>query len=442
MSIVMVVVLLIAFSFVVHRVLERFAPRLLVLNGIEYVAVGIVLGPHAFPLLSAEVLRALQPIVSLSIGLVGFGLGLSLRQHIRSTAGLGVGGLSGILVCLGVGGVFFGVARLFDGGLLEALPMGSPPTGPELEDLWFPLALAGAAAATSHPLIEAWCRREGAKGPVVEMLLSAAVMSSLVGVGLAGYALALQRATQTIDKLGMTRVEWLVACISVGVLSGILFRVFMAADRRPGPDRLFLATIGVVVFTSGMAAGMGVSPLLVNAIAGILVSILHEGADRLHHDLQSIEKPTHILLFIIAGAMWTVPDAWILAGALGLLYSAARLSALKLSIFLATRLVEDAPRPPRAADGLLAQGVLAISIVINYVQVNPEGAGAALGGILPAIVMVDAFAPRALRTMLGNAGALGHIADASMGAADGASAGEGTSASEADPSVPREGARS
>ena len=61
---------------VTHLVIERLAQRFGFLGGVEYVALGVVLGP-VLGLVGPDLTRDLRPVLLLGAGALGLGLGLS-----------------------------------------------------------------------------------------------------------------------------------------------------------------------------------------------------------------------------------------------------------------------------------------------------------------------------------------------------------------------------
>ena len=72
MSTTLIFVGVVVAAFIGGRVLSTYAWRLSLLSGVEYLLLGVLIGPHAFNLLSTEVLEALDVFVSFVLGVMGF----------------------------------------------------------------------------------------------------------------------------------------------------------------------------------------------------------------------------------------------------------------------------------------------------------------------------------------------------------------------------------
>ncbi|MEM9492891.1 MAG: hypothetical protein AAGC55_27325, partial [Myxococcota bacterium] len=81
MSLTLLLILVVIFSFVAGHFVTQYLSRFVVLSGAEYLLVGVLIGPQFRPhLLNDEALVLLQPIVSLLLGVLGFVLGLRARR--------------------------------------------------------------------------------------------------------------------------------------------------------------------------------------------------------------------------------------------------------------------------------------------------------------------------------------------------------------------------
>ena len=392
MSITIALVVVVAFSFIVSGLVHRYAARHVTLTGVEHLLVGLAVGPGVANLLSKRGLATLRPFVSTTLGLVGFVIGLPLRHRLqRDTAAVQAGVVIATAAVCTVSAITFGL--LVYSGLV-------PFSG---NALWVSLTFGAAAASMASDAIAATARRHRAEGEVCEALRSIAQTGSVVAVAVSGGALAFERASVASDRLAMTQAEWLLAVFGLGVACGVLFRIFVGRESaHEQPERLFLATVGIVLFAAGMAAGIGVSPLLLNAVAGVVVSLLSPQADELHAALARLERPAHVALVIFAGATWQLDTSgvWLVA----LAYLLFRLLGIRTGAFVAQHIVSGLPQIPRLGNGLLAQGPLAAAIMLAYAQARPEDGRLALAAVLPALLMVDPFGSPVLHSTLADAG--------------------------------------
>lgn len=394
MSTTLVLVIVLVFSFAIGRLMHRLRARFALPTLGLYIVVGLAVGPQGLAVLDPEKLSTLQPGLSLLLGLVGFVLGLGLRRRFSEARGLEAGVLGGLWTISLVGGAVWSLARLVG----YALGEGEPP--------WAAVAIGTVAAVSDSDVIAHLANRASARGPVRQLLQAMALAASVVAVFVFGLSLAVARATAESATLGLTPGEWLLAAVAVGVGSGLLFHLFIG--RWGGDQRSFLATVAVITFSSGMAAGMDISPLLVGLLAGVTVSVVSREAPGLAAALEALEAPATIAILIFAGAMWSPPPllAWGMVG-LALL---ARPLALRLGAWGAPLLIGRLPQGYRLGRALLPQGGLGVAIAVNFAQVRPEEGSLVLSAAMLSLVVYDLLGYASVRRVLADAGEVLHTA--------------------------------
>lgn len=393
MPLTVALVLVVVFAFLVSRALHRYATNTLILWSLEYVLVGFVVGPIGLGVLEDAQLEVLSPFVSLNLGLVGFALGLPLRRRVRRLSHLVFGLMASTLTIVAV-------AWLMDLVLARLLPDLAAD-----ERLWLATALGAASASCSVQIIESAGTAFKAQGPTVQLLRSFAVASNVTAVTVAGLLLALARARDGSGRLGLSEPAWLLGSAGLGLALGLLFWFFVGHEREERAERTFLATVGVVIFASGLAAAIGISPLLLNVLAGVVVSLLPR-TERLAVAIERLEAPALIILLIFAGALIRPTMSWLLL--LPIIYTAARYVAFRFATGFAARVVPDVVVVPRFGNGVVAQGAIAAAIAVNFAQVNKALGGIALMVVLLGLVLSDVVSVSGLRELLTDAGEVGH----------------------------------
>lgn len=392
MSLPFVLVLIAAFGLGIQRVFAKMGFGAYV-TGVLFLLVGVGLGPFGTGILTAKAVTSFQPVVSLMMGIIGLILGLPLHQAIRDSTFA----LPGVTTSLGIGGVVGGVSL----GALRWLV--GPKLGiGEMDQVWLAITLGSAATAVSTPLIYHTVRHIKSSGPVSDSLFAWALVSNILSVVVAGGALAAARAIETGARASLTKTEWLVTCAGIGIICGVLYTLFLDRGLEENKDRTFLATVAIVVFASGLAAAMGVSPMLVNLFAGLTTSLLYRKTDILYQMLLSLYEPVCTMLAILAGAMWIplYPIGWFFAVG----YLAVRLVTTYLLGAVAARTAEPRLHASRFGTGVWGQGALAIAVVVNFAQVNPALSSLVLTAVFPALLVGDLIGLYAVRTMLIDAG--------------------------------------
>lgn len=388
MSTTAMVVIVASLAFGLHWASRRVRSAGFLTSGIQFVVLGWAAGPHGLGLITLESIARLQPVVSLLLGLLGFHIGLSLRTKSASVRA----SLPAVLTNLLVGLTVTTAAWI----LIDVL--GSAPA----DRAWLAVALGALGMTASRRVIDQTARRLDADGPVVELLGLFAGVSVLSAVVALGGALAFARADTT--TLGLTPTEWLVTSMVVGAGCGVLHHVFLG--RAANDDRGFVATIGVVVFSSGLAAGMGMSPLLVTAMAGLAVGALTPRDQRSEEQLERAEPLIERAVLVAAGAMWAPVALWVWI--LAACCVTIRAFALQVAPRLGLAVAADAPLVHGLGRGLLSQGALTVAIGINVAQVGPATGSIVLTIAFTSLLFTELVAVHVLRGFLGDSGAIDH----------------------------------
>lgn len=402
-------VLAVVFSFAVTRWFTRFVERYVMLSGAEYLLVGMLIGPVALRFVTEHALDALNPFVSLLIGLLGFLVGLRSPQGLKAGPASTVGVLSATSVLIAVA-----AAILLSLDLLKVEPpAGARPLTWEVTRisgwvvavqtydvfLWLSLSLGAAAVVAGSLVIDRTRARLGVQGDVGELLNSLANTSQWVGIISFGLALALARSTGQTSAHGVGLTEWALAALSLGGLCGVLFSLFIGRDTES--QRVFLAGVGVVIFASGIGTALGVSPLFVNWVVGLTVAFTSSHAAAVTAAMERMQHPLFVLIMIFAGAMWRPVSGtlWLLPVVYVVVRYVSRLSFVPVF----TRALLDPPRVT-LANGLWSQGTLAVAIVVNFSQRFPELSRIALTTVLSGVLLSELFSHRLLRAVLIDSG--------------------------------------
>lgn len=415
MSLTLLLVTVVVFSFVVGRLLTRYVSRHIGLHGAEYMLVGVLIGPY-FPwqLIAPESMARLDPLISLLLGLVGFVVGMRAPRRTSGMESRVVGAVSSLLVIFA-----FAVAAipllqwlapidesrsdflwtlpwLHYGGWVLELHVAS-------EHLFVALGLGCAACVCSPLPIAAMRRMAGRTGPIGDLLEDTARASQIISVLGLGLVLAMVRASDHSPALSLSLTEWTLAAVGFGVNCGVLFGLFVAKEHDP--SRIFLATIGLVTFAAGIGAALELSPVFVTMLAAITLSVTSAHAETVRTELVRLQHPLFVLMMIFAGALWIPAHGlqWILPFA----YLVLRYVLRRILTSLAARAaIEEPIDTRRLADGLLAQGTLAVAIAIVVAQTFKDFSSVVLTTVLIGVLLGDLFAWRSLHGVLVDASEL------------------------------------
>jgi len=415
-----VFIAVVVFAFVASRLLERSLARPWLVPGMAYVALGVVLGP-VFPLnvISLDLLGQIDLFVSTVLGILGFATGLGLR---RVSAGIeptlaGFTATLGVIVTVAL--AIIGAVQWLDPALLASTPIFSTPvlaTDSSLvslwlspDSLWMGLTVGAAAGASSVVWVEAALRRSGIRGARAELLQTMASVSEFTALVCFGMAMAGSRATTSAGALGLTIIEWSVITVAAGGVTGVLFSVFLGSEDEP--VRITVASVGVIVFATGVGTALGVSPLFVNVIAGATVALTSPHASRLSDALAPLRFPATVLVFVLAGATWALPHRgyWFLPVGYALVRALARRSFSSIAV---ATFVSKPELGHRVAEGLGAHGPLPSAISVAFTQLFPELAAPVTTAILGGMIVGDLAALRSMARYLAYVEEIQHTEEA------------------------------
>lgn len=279
-----------------HFLEGRLPVRFRVLSSLGFVLLGVVAGPHVAGVLGPEILEQIKPVLSVGLGAIGLMLGLRFRfqrlivQHGRSLQLAFFAVLSCVVL---VGGM----------AVLLVLTVFHPSQW----SVSLPAALAlGTVAAVSGPTTIKAVREEmDGGGRLGALLETAGRLTQVLGVLLFGLIFCAFHVGATESFRAPTVIEWMVANVGIGVALGVLFFLFLG--RESDEDRLLLALIGIVLFASGTAQYLNLSPLFTNMVLGIMLANTSRRSDDLVNVLSAIEPPITLVVLAVAGASLRLP---------------------------------------------------------------------------------------------------------------------------------------
>ncbi len=379
--------------FVVNRLQRRF----LFVSGMEYIVLGVLLGPAAVNTVAVfDDIDRLAPVIAFAAGWVAlmYGMELRLRTLMDETPDrsmrlafaevLGTG--------LATGGAAYGF--FVSGWVIEALPV--------TESACAASVMGCAAAAGSSSAVDLLSETyDTLQSQLLTLLRHTSRIGDIIAILGMGVVFALfHQAPGEEAALQPQFAGWLLATIVLGVLLGGLFSVFL--DDDADENHRFLALTGIIVLAAGVSFFLEISALAVNLILGAILVNSSDGP-KVAKTLESSVQPVTLVLMVFAGLMWAPVDP--LAGLVVTVgYIVIRAASKALSVFLAavgTPLRRDLFR------GLMAQGEAAVAIAISFRLVfDGPAAELAYTAILVSVMLNELVAPRLLKGLLIDTGEL------------------------------------
>lgn len=405
MNVTILLVALVVFAFVFGQLLHRLVSRHVSLSGAEYLLVGALIGPHVPPtLMTADSLGQLVPVMNLLLGLVGFLVGLRVRQSFKEWRGPIVGVLASAVTCAVVTTAGASLAAM-------VLPNAEPLVLDRVlfqgegwvfelyatrSHLFLGLAMGVVATVSSSGLLLGIGGALKLKSISFNILRGSAAVSQVFAIVAMGTVLALSREAPVLPVAGLGRWVWLSAALMLGLICGVCFTLFIGKEE--GQSRIFLATVGTVTFAAGTGAALEVSPLLINLVSGLTVAALSTHAQVLLQELDRLQHAIFVLLLILTGAYW-VPvsgSAWLFP----LVYIAVRFIAVWAATWLFARVLVSETLATRMGNGLIVQGTLAVSVAIDYALASAQYRNELLSAALIGTLVFDIAGARGVRRVL------------------------------------------
>ncbi len=325
------------------------------LTGIEFLFLGLLLGPQFLNLLDRKTCIGLEPLSAFLLGWIGmlFGFQFEIAKLKRIPVEFFLSAvLEGIFTLILVFfGVYFTLAFLNITGTTRTV---------------ISLTLAAASACTAQTGIALLSSDFVAKSRETLTLLRYissidGLIALLVFSIVSCFCLPLTAESLWSGELAHAVVVNIIA--SAGIV--LLYMLFIR--RHQEENELTLVVIGMAVFTSGMASVLHYSPLLSNFFVGFCIANLYREKERIFQILISIEKPVYLLLLVFLGVGWKLDSVWIFILAAG--YSLCRLCGKFTGGVIITRISFEMRRHPVYLGlGLIDQGGLPLAILFDFQQ--------------------------------------------------------------------------
>lgn len=330
-------------------------------SGIEYVALGFVLGPQVMDLVGADMLASFEPVVLVALGWLAFAVGLDfghateVRVSVRAVA---LGTLGAAITGVAVAAATWLVARW--------LRFGSP-----LEQTLLAGGVGAACSDTTRHAIRWIIERHGARGPLSDLLNEMAHADDLLP--LLAIAVLFALVPSGLVPMRLPLVAWPAITVMLGTLLGGGAALLVRSDLRL--DETWAVLFSVTLITIGTTARLGLSTLTASFFVGVAMSAFARHGPELRAMVGPTERPILLPALLLAGAHMDFRASgalpWIAAAAVG-----ARL--VGKTVLGWTLLLVSAPARragPLVGLSLASSGVLAMSIGLVFALRFPGAVG-------------------------------------------------------------------
>lgn len=363
--------------------------RKLYLTGTEFLFLGLFMGPMFLNILDAETMDRFKPIYALLLGWIGLVIGFQFEvAKIRRfpspffLAAVFEGIMTSVVV-------FMGIYLIFPLFISE----------PFIMDFAVLMTLAAAAVCAAQTGMSLHAGAQGGqRSGTIAFLRYISSFDSLTALLI--FSIAYFIKSHTFFRTGWATGWWL-SLLTVIILGiALLFTYILFLSRRRNENELILIVIGMVVITSGTAAILNISPLLINFFIGFCLVNLSREKERIFRILINIEKPVYLLLLVFLGGSWHISSAWVLvpAGIYCLIRMAGKVSGGVFTWCLHPQFKEYSPM---LGFGLLDQGGLPIAIIFDFSHRFPgTETDVIVSIVILSIIMNDLISPLFLNRLL------------------------------------------
>lgn len=361
-----------------HLAVERLSRRMIVVPDVQYVVLGVVLGP-LFGVIDTERAQDLRPVLSLGGAALGMLAGLRLRETAGDWA-------PSIAMAVATACTVIGLPLVLMQGLGYDIMAGEAWTG----------AVIGAgvvALMTTESTVRAMTAFLGARGSGSSR--AAGVATQTTALAIVGYGL-LFALVPSDSELRMRSPIVALEALGIEIAGGILLGVLFAASvYRKLDDRVLLAVlVGTIFLAAGIARTTHVSAIFVSFVAGVTFSAASRRSTEVTRMLGGIKRPFVIVLFFFAGLEWVSGPAWTFA--LVPAYLVLRWAGRRIGGLVGKRL---SPHRFECSATVLPAGGLTVAFMLGLRLSFPDlpGLRETYGALLVAVVLTDLGSVRAIR---------------------------------------------
>ncbi len=360
-------------------------------SGIEYVALGFVVGPEALGLIGRAIVKDFEPIAFVALGWMAFVIGLDFgRTGLRRVrpGAMGLGLVAALLTFGVVGDVVWLVLRR-----VPYAPVG-------MDRVLLAGGIAAACTETTRHSIRWVIDRHRPRGPLTSLLDDFAHTDDAVPLVALAVLFSFQPTHQVPFDIPL--LGWVGITVALGLLLGAITALHIGREFRL--NQTWGVLLGTSLLGVGIAARLQLAILSVMFFMGVSTAALSKHRAQLRRMVAPTERPVLLPALMLAGARLdlhaTGRIAWIAGVAI-----AARVVA-KLLVGNALRIVPAARGAgPLFGLGLLSSGALAMGVGLAFAQRFPGVIG---DNVLVAAAVVTVFGefvgPLSMRGALRRAG--------------------------------------
>ena len=352
-----------------------------------YILSGLILGPSVLNIITGDVYNSLGFVNELALGILAISVGTELHRDMIKRLGRDLTILSVANTLLS-----FTLTTAF------TYFLGLPIT--------YALVLGALSMTVSPSGVVSMVKETRARGEMTQTLLGLVAFDNLITIIVFGIVVAFVTSVGNTDANNLTLILSVFLDIIFAGLIGLgvgLFVAFFIRQMLPN-DRLLVIIGAAILFNSGIATVLTLSPILINIVAGATITNLTNRRGLVSEVISRMELPIFVVFLTLAGAHLDIA-IFARVGLIGMAYIGGRLIGKVLGAFAASH-VTSLSQKSRQNIGLslLPQAGIAIGLATIAEQSVPGAKGVLTGVVLTGVVFFEIVGPLILARALKNTG--------------------------------------
>lgn len=352
-----------------------------------YILSGLILGPSVLNIITGEVYNSLGFVSELALGILAISVGTELHRDMIRKFGKN-------LVKISIGNTLLSFVLTTAGTYYMGLPFGYA-------------IVVGALSMTVSPSgVVAMIKERKAQGEMTQTLMGLVAFDNLLTIFVFGIVIAF------VETLGTTNISGIalignvllnmIWATLIGVATGFFVSFFIRKELTS--DRLLVIIGAIILFNSGIATMLGLSPVLVNIVSGATISNLTNRKVLVAQVINRVEMPIFVIFLTLAGAHLDVA-IFAQVGLVGIAYTVCRIVGKFSGAFIFSHFTSLQKKTRvNLGYGLIPQAGIAIGLATIAEQSLPEAKGIVTGVVLTGVIVFEIIGPLLLSSALKRTG--------------------------------------
>lgn len=352
-----------------------------------YILCGLILGPSVLNIITGDVYNSLAFVNELALGILAISVGTELHRKMVKQFGKN-------LTILSIGNTVFSFLLVTGGTYFVGMPLS------------YALILGALSLTVSPAGVVSMIKERKAKGEMSQTLLGLVAFDNLIAILVFGFVVAF---VETAGNVDVNEVSLILSVLSdiffaglIGIASGFFVSFFVR--KKLTNDKLLVIIGAAILFNSGIASVLGLSPVLVNIVSGATITNLTNQKVLVSQVIARMELPIFVVFLTLAGAHLDVA-IFASVGLIGIAYILCRFFGRFVGVFIFSHFTSLKKKARQNIGfGLIPQAGIAIGLATIAEQSIPGTTGILTGVVLTGALAFEIFGPLLLSSALKRAG--------------------------------------